>query len=164
VQTFKDAAVVLHMMAGESGRSRRRAVGVDERFMGLMPDLLEGITPEDLRRAFLTAVAPKPRPQVDLDHVAPIRASVTDALVELVDELPRVGQITFRALTGGLVERLEIVVRFLAILELYKLGVVDLDQGRRFGDITIQWLGADHADADDSVDLATLGSVDAYDG
>jgi segregation and condensation protein A len=163
-KTFKEAAVALHMLAGEAGRSRSRHAGVDERFVGLMPDLLSGITPEDIRRAFLTAVAPKPKPQVDLEHVAPIRASVTDALVELIDELPRVGQITFRALTGGLVERLEIVVRFLAILELYKLGVVDLDQGHRFGDITIQWLGTDHADANEGVDLATLGSVDAYDG
>ena len=67
-------------------------------------------------------------PRVDLDHVAPVRASVTDAVAELLDELPRAGRITFRALTGGLVERLEVVVRFLAILELYKQGLVDLEQ------------------------------------
>ena len=62
-------------------------------------------------------------PRVDLDHVAPIRASVTDAVEELLDELPRAGRITFRELTGGLVERLEVVVRFLAVLELYKQGL-----------------------------------------
>ena len=62
----------------------------------LTPDLLAGVTAGDLRAAFLRAVAPKPVPRIDLDHVAPIRASVTDAVAELLDELPRVGRITFR--------------------------------------------------------------------
>ncbi len=161
-KTFKEAALALQVMAGEAGRSYPRAAGMDERFVGLMPDLLAGITPEDVRRAFLTAVAPKPRPRVDLEHVAPIRASVTDAIIELVDELPRVGRITFRALTGGLVERLEVVVRFLAILELFKGGLVDLTQAHRFGDIEIVWLGFENAD--DGLDPRALGAVDAYDG
>ncbi len=65
---------------------------------------------------------------VDLDHVAPIRASVTDAVAELLDELPRAGRLTFRALTATLVERLEVVVRFLAVLEMYKQGYVDLSR------------------------------------
>ena len=67
-------------------------------------------------------------PRVELEHVAPIRASVTDAVEELLDELPEAGPISFRRLTGGLVEKLEVVVRFLAVLELYKHGLVELDQ------------------------------------
>jgi segregation and condensation protein A len=116
------------------------------------------VTPGDLRLAYLRAIAPKPRPSIDLDHVAPIRMSVTDAIVELVDELPRVGRITFRALTGDLVERLEVVVRFLAVLELFKLGMVDLDQPVTFGDIEVVWLGRDHEGARD------LAEIDVYDG
>lgn len=156
-KTFKEAAIALSVLAGEAGRSVGRTVGVDERYVGLMPDLLEGVTPGDLRRAYLRAVAPRPAPRVDLDHVAPIRASVTDAIVELVDELPRVGRITFRDLTAALVERLEIVVRFLAVLELFKLGLVDLDQPRTFGDIAVIWVGG----GDDGDRLA---AVDAYEG
>jgi segregation and condensation protein A len=155
-KTFKEAAIALSVLAGEASRSVGRAVGVDERYVGLVPDLLEGVTGEDLRRAYLRAVAPKPVPAIDLDHVAPIRASVTDAIVELVDELPRVGRITFRALTGDLVERLEVVVRFLAVLELFKLGMVDLDQPRTFGDIEVVWLGAEGA--------RDMAEIDAYDG
>ena len=60
--------------------------------------------------------------------MAPIRASVADAVEELVDELPRVGPIAFRRLTAGLAERLEVIVRFLAVLELFKQGLVELDQ------------------------------------
>lgn len=157
-KTFKEAAIALLVMAGDAGRSAGRTVGVDERYVGLMPDLLAGLTLDDLRLAYMRAVAPKPRPHIDLDHVAPIRASVTDAIAELVDELPRAGRITFRALTSDLVERLAVVVRFLAVLELFKLGLVDLDQPHTFGDIEIVWLGRDHDDA------RPLADVDAYDG
>jgi segregation and condensation protein A len=155
-KTFKEAAIALSVLAGEASRTVGRAVGVDERYVGLMPDLLEGVTGDDLRRAYLRAMAPKPVPGIDLDHVAPIRASVTDAIAELVDELPRVGRITFRDLSGDLVERLEVVVRFLAVLELFKLGMVDIDQPRTFGDIEIVWLGAEGA--------RDLAEIDAYDG
>jgi segregation and condensation protein A len=97
-------------------------------------------------------------PRIDLDHVAPIRASVTDAVAELLDELPRIGIIGFRRLTAGLVERLEVVVRFLAVLELFKQGFVELEQPRTFGDIEITWLGRDRSE------LEELTPVDAYDG
>jgi segregation and condensation protein A len=159
-KTFKEAALALQTMSSEAGRSVPRTVGVDDRFLGLMPDLLADLTPEDLRRAFLRAIAPKPVPRVDLDHVAPIRVSVTDAVAELMDELPRVGRITFRVLTAEFVERLEVVVRFLAVLELFKSGYVDLEQARTFGEIQIVWRGeVGHAE-----EVGALSSVDAYDG
>src|SRR5262245_18338015 len=158
-KTFKEAAIALSVLSAEADRRVGRTLGVDERYVGLMPDLLEGVTPDDLRRAYLRAMAPRPRPRVDLDHVAPIRASVTDAMAELLDELPRVGRITFRALTGGLVERLEVVVRFLAVLELFKVGLVELDQARTFGDIVIVWVGSRDADL-----ASSPMEIDAYDG
>jgi segregation and condensation protein A len=162
-KTFKEAALALQALAGDAGRSYPRTAGVEERYVGLVPDLLEGVTPDDLRAAYLRAVAPKPVPKVDLDHVAPIRASVTDAVVELLEELPIVGRITFRALTGGLVERLAVVVRFLAVLELFKQGFIDLDQPRTFGDIEIVWLG-DEGVAAAAAGAGALESIDAYDG
>ncbi len=111
--------------------------------------------------------APRPVLHVDLDHVAPVRASVTDAVAELLDELPRVGRITFRALTEPLVERLDVVVRFLAVLELFKQGFVDLDQTEHFGTITILWLGRPAGgglDDEDRSVYADLVTVDAYEG
>jgi segregation and condensation protein A len=162
-KTFKDAARVIARMSDGAMRSRPRVMGVDDRFCDLVPDLLEGVTPEDLRRAFLRASVPRPVPRIDLDHVAPIRASVTDAVEELLDELPRVGRISFRDLTSSLVERLDIVVRFLAILELFKQGAIDLEQVRNFGDIQIVWLGA--GQEDDAPFLASLtSSIDRYEG
>ena len=117
-----------------------------------------GTTSVPIRAAFLRAVTPKPQPRIDLEHVAPIRASVAEAVTELLEELPLVGRISFRHLTGGLVERLDVVVRFLAVLELFKQGFVDLDQPHTFGDIEILWLGRDRSE------LEELAGVDAYDG
>ena len=89
------------------------------------------------------------------------------AVAELVDELPRVGTIGFRALTASLVERLEVVLRFLAVLELCKQGLVDLDQAERFGDIRITWTGGADGDDDDergSVLAGAVSGVDDYEG
>jgi segregation and condensation protein A len=157
-KTFKDAAGALQALAGAASRSHPRTAGLEERFLDLAPDLLAGVTADDLHRAYLRAVTPKPVPHIDLDHVAPVRASVTDAVVELLDELPRVGRISFRDLTASLVERLEVVVRFLAILEMFKQGLVDLDQPSTFGAIEIIWLGAEGAELED------LAPIDVYDG
>ncbi|MGH2685391.1 MAG: segregation and condensation protein A, partial [Actinomycetota bacterium] len=151
-KTFKDAAHVLQRMQAEASRSHPRSAGLEERFLAVMPDLLAGVTPAQVRDAFVAAMTPKPLPSLDLHHVAPVRASVTDAVEELVDELPRVGRISFRRLTSGLVERLEVVVRFLAILELFKQGMVDLEQATTFGEIEVVWLGG------------VLTGVDSYDG
>ena len=162
-KTFKDAARVLAAMADVAGRSRPRRAGMEERFLDVAPDLLAGLTPTDLRTAFLRVTAPKPVPHIDLDHLAPVRASVTDAVDELVDELPRVGRISFRDLTAALVDRLAVVVRFLAVLELFKQGMVDLHQTTTFGDIEVVWLGDD--ERDDRPLLADLvRSIDVYDG
>jgi segregation and condensation protein A len=159
-KTFKDAAVVLRRLELDAGRSLPRVAGLEERYSELAPDLLEGISVERLRDAYLTAVEPKPVPRVHMDHVAPVRLSVAEAVEELVDELPRVGRIGFRELTSGLVERLEVVVRFLAVLEMFKRGFIDLHQTATFGDIAIVWLGVDQDDDEGSV----LAGMDAYEG
>ena len=74
-----------------------------------------------------------------------------------MDELPSAGRITFRRLTGHLVDRIEVIVRFLAVLELYKQGLVDLDQASTFGELEIDWVGPKDADA------ADLSTADLYD-
>jgi segregation and condensation protein A len=156
-KTFKDAARVLQQLSAAASRSFPRTAGLDECFLGLAPDPLEGLGIEDLRRAFLRATAPKPVPTVDITHIHAVKVSVSDAVEELVHELPRLGRTSFRALTAAFAERLEIVVRFLAVLELYKQGMIDLEQPGAFGEIQILWLGAELAHAD-------LGLVDVYDG
>jgi len=155
-KTFKDASAELARMAGLAARSLPRRAGMEERFASLAPDLLAAVTPAQLRDAFLRAVAPRPTLHVDLFHVSPVRMTVGEAVEELIDELPRVGRITFRRLTQDFVERADIIVRFLALLELYKQGAIDLIQRATFGTLEIEWLGSGHRMA------AEL--VDAYEG
>jgi segregation and condensation protein A len=159
-KTFKDVAAVLSHLADDADRCYARLAGPDERFAGLLPDPLEGVKPRHLHAAFLRATTPKPQPRVDLFHVAAITASVGDAIAELLTELPRVGRLSFRRLTAGLADRLEVIVRFLALLELFKQGVVELDQTERFGDISVAWTG-DNADHDLASHFAL---VDEYQG
>lgn len=160
-KTFKNVAAVLSQLADDAGLSVPRNAGADERFDALMPDLMEGVTPERVRRAFLRAITPKPVPHVDLFHVSAVRASVADAVAELLDELPRLGRVTFRRLTEGLVDRLEVIVRFLGLLELFKQGFVDLDQIDRFGEISIRWMGEAR---DEPTPFAALAAIDDYEG
>ena len=162
-KTFKDAAKLLSALADRAARSFPRTAGLDERFVDLAPDLLAGVTPLDLRAAFLRAIEPKPEPTVDLHHVAPSRLTVTEAVQELAEELPSIGRTTFRELTGSFVERLEVVIRFLAVLELYKQGMVDLDQPSTFGELTITWIGGE-VDEDGSVLAGIAARTDSYEG
>ena len=76
----------------------------------------------------------------------------------LLDELPRVGRISFRRLTSGLVERLDVIVRFLAVLELFKQGLIELDQDELFGDINVLWTGGLEPVAAGSI------AIDDYEG
>lgn len=141
-KTFKDAARALDALAGSAERSRPRVAGMEERFLSLVPDVLAGVSPDDLRSALLRALAPKPPPpRVDLGHVAMIKASVRDAVEELSTALPATGPTTFRRLTAGIEERIEVIVRFLALLELYKDGLVELDQASSFGELRVTWTG-----------------------
>lgn len=156
-KTFKDVAGVFARLANDASMSFPRVVGPDERFVDAVPDMLEGTTVVRLRNAAIRALTPKPVPVVDLFHVSPIKITVADAVTELIDELPRVGRISFRRLTADLADRIEVIVRFLAVLELFKQGAVDLDQPERFGDIEVAWI------ADSSFDESEL-LVDVYEG
>jgi segregation and condensation protein A len=150
-KTFKDAASVLVDQMHEASRSLPRTAGPDERFLGLTPDVLAGVGPTQLRDAFIKATAARPRPKVDLAHVPPARVSVGEAVAELAEELPALGTVTFRRLTADLALA-DVIVRFLALLELYKEGRVDLDQGAHFGDLSVAWLAV--PDPEESVLVA----------
>jgi segregation and condensation protein A len=146
-KTFKDAAQALDRLADRAGLCLPRTAGIEEAFLGIAPDLLAGVTPDQLAAAFGRASAPKPVPTVDLEHVAPIRASVADVVAELVTKLPRLGRTTFRQLALSAPTRLDVIVTFLALLEMFKQGLIDIDQPERFATLRVEWVGGDDPDA-----------------
>ena len=157
-KTFKDVASVFSQLTERASLSFPRRSGPDERFAELLPDMLDGVTPVRLQRAYLRVTQPKPPTSIDLFHVAPIRASVADALMEMLDTLPKLGKVTFRQITEAIYDRIEVVVRFLAILELYKQGRVTLEQSDRFGEIEVQWI------AGDDTGFEAVLQIDDYEG
>jgi len=157
-KTFKDVAAVFSQLTDRASQCFPRRSGPDERFADLLPDMLDGVTPGRLQRAYLRVTQPKPPTSIDLFHVAPIRASVADALMEMLETLPKLGKVTFRQITEAIHDRIEVVVRFLAILELYKQGRVTLEQSDRFGDIEVQWT------AGDDTGFEAVLQIDDYEG
>jgi segregation and condensation protein A len=137
-KTFKDAARALEARIREADRSLPRTIGPEEPFRSMAPDPLESVAPSTLLAAAMRALAPRPTPRVDTDHVAPIRASVRDAVEAVLAALPEAAPTTFRQLVATEHERLEVIVRFLAVLELYKQGLIDVEQVTSFGDLVVR--------------------------
>ena len=157
-KVFKNAALVLRQLAAVAAKSYPRSVGpVEDHFIGLAPDLLHNTTLEDLRAAYGRAIEPTPVERVDLSHVSPIKITVANVVLQLVNKLPYHKRVTFRELTSDLVDRIDVVVHFLALLELFKEGLVELKQPETFADIAVVWQGGE------AESFATV-TVDEYAG
>jgi len=166
-RAYAAAADVFVALAEQASRSVPREVGLDDDFVVHAPDLLAGITPEDVAQAYLHGSAERPVPRVDLSHVTVDTVSVSEAVAELIamPESARTG--SFRALVQGCRTRIEVIVRFLALLELCKMGRVSLGQGETFGDLRISWLASgDLAGVASGRGLAELAGyqIDDYEG
>jgi segregation and condensation protein A len=123
----------------EGARHFTRDVGPAEEFSHLYPDVMERVTPDALAE---TAAALLRRSRdVDLSHVAPIRATIEEALETVTSRLAERGETRFRDLVSDCREQIQVVVRFLALLELYREGRVGLRQAEMFGDIEVVWEG-----------------------
>jgi segregation and condensation protein A len=142
-RAYAAAADVFVAMAEQASRSIPREVGLDEGFLVHAPDLLAGVTPEDLAQAYLRGSAERPVPRVDLSHVTVDTVTVSEAVAELIGMPDGNRATSFRMLVQECETRIEIIVRFLALLELCKMGRVSLGQGHTFGDLQIEWLKSD---------------------
>src|SRR5690242_7876906 len=143
-KTFQDAASALHTRMVAAGRSYARVAGPEEPFRSLAPDPLERTPLAVFAAAARRALAPQPPdPEVPTDHVAPVRASVRDAIETVLALMPERGALRFRDLVANVPERLEVIVRFLAVLELFKQGIVDLEQATNFGELIVRALAPD---------------------
>jgi segregation and condensation protein A len=155
-KTFKDVARTLEARMRHADRSVARRAGPEAPYRFLAPDPLERLRPEQLRAAALRALSAPTVEVVRTDHVAPVRASVRDAVDTVLRLLPESEAMSFRAIVAGVDTRLDLVVRFLAVLELYKQGVVDLAQLTNFGDLLVRRLQPGES-AVDLIDLDDWG-------
>ncbi|GIU83549.1 MAG: segregation/condensation protein A [Acidimicrobiales bacterium] len=155
--TFKGAATAIASLMEEASRAHPRTAGPPDRLADAFDDLLVGVDVERLRDAAISALRPRPQPVIDLHHVAPVRISVAEEVVELSRRMQVLGEATFRELVSDCAgDRLRVVVRFLAILELVKQDLVEVEQAGTFATITVRWLAADRS--------ARAELVDVYEG
>lgn len=142
-QTFGAAARLLRERWDAAALQWPRTVGPEERFIAAAPDLLTGATHHDVAAALARVLAPRPVPRVDVGHLRAAGITVDEAAAEVVERLAATGAASFRELTEHLTERIVVVVFFLAVLELFGSGRVELVQAEQFGDIGVEWTGGD---------------------
>ncbi|MCA1839353.1 MAG: ScpA family protein [Actinomycetota bacterium] len=137
--TFKSASVVFSSMLDANVGYFSRDADLPPELAPSAPDVIEGITPERLARAAARLFAPKSDVAIDTSHVTPIRVSVGEMVDLLIAEIKARGTTLFSELKQQSQGRIDVVVRFLALLELFKRQSVELEQAMPFGDIVIRW-------------------------
>ncbi len=133
-----------------------RLAGPEEPFRSLVPDPLERVKPRSLRDAARRALTPRHTAVVDTEHIAPIRASVAEAIVVVLERVPAGRSVQFRDLGSVDDTRLDVIVRFLAVLELFKQGLIDIEQIENFGTLTLRRVVA----GDIALDAASVADWD----
>ena len=123
-----------------------RAVSMEERFAGLLPEVLLGLGPVEFALLAARAMAPRPGPVLSIDHLHSSLVSVREQATLLVERLRRVRSTTFRALTADCPDTLHVVARFLALLDLFRESAVAFDQVDALGELHVRWTGSDEGD------------------
>ena len=149
---FRSAGAALGARLEAEGRMLPRTVGPDPEFLNLMPDYLEGISLRSLAVICADIDSRRETFLLEAEHIAPKRLPVA-LTVASVDRLVRsMGHLSFSQLLDGDTTPEVVVVNFLAILDLFKRGMVSVHQDELFGDIEITHIeGADAYELDESV-------------
>jgi segregation and condensation protein A len=145
-KAFKQVAGVLETRMAAEALRHPRAVGLDERFAKLLPDVLIGLGLEEFAGLAAAALEPKPEPELSLAHIHAPAVSVREQAHVVVERLRVQGALTFRKLAADAPDVMTRVARFLALLELFREGVVAFDQVSPLGELTIRWTGGDDAE------------------
>jgi segregation and condensation protein A len=119
---------------------------MEERFAGLLPEVLLGLGPAEFAVLAARAMMPKPGPVLSTAHLHQSLVSVREQAAFLVERLRRVRSTTFRALTADCPDTLHVVARFLALLELFRESAVAFDQVDALGELHVRWTGSDEGD------------------
>ena len=142
-RAFKQVADELRLRMAGAGRIFARDVGVEERFAALLPEIVLGVTPEQLAMIAGRAMIPRPPPTVGIGHLHAPQVSVREQASIMVARLRRQGTASFRELVADADSTLVVVARFLGLLELFGDGAIALEQPEALGELTVRWTGPD---------------------
>jgi segregation and condensation protein A len=145
-RAFKDIAFNFGERMTTIGRMTARQAGIEPQFAKLLPELVMGITPEQLAMIAAKAMTPKVPPSVGLDHLHAPQVSVREQAGIIGQRLRRERVTSFRSLVADADNTLVIVARFLALLELFREAAIAFEQAEALGELTVRWTGADDGD------------------
>jgi segregation and condensation protein A len=154
-RAYKLAAAYLAELEVGQARRHGRAVELEARFTDLLPEVVIGVSPARLAGLAAAALTPKIAPAVATEHIHVSRVSVREHMAIIRERLQRSGSSTFRMLVGDCNATLEVIARFLGLLELYKEGLVGFDQLSALGELRVRWIAGQYEDAaEDQPDTA----------
>jgi segregation and condensation protein A len=147
-KAFKEVASRLEHRLEREARRHARSVALEERFATILPDVLIGLGLEEFAALAARALEPKPEPVLSLAHIHAPTVSVREQAHVVVQRLRVEGSMNFRRLAADAPDTMTRVARFLALLELFREGVVSVDQLTPLGDLTIRWTGSEDGDVE----------------
>ena len=150
-RAYKQAAAHLEGLLQSEAHRFPRQVSLEPQYAGLLPEVLLGLGPGELAVLAAKALTPRAVELVAVDHVHGGTVSVREQTALMHERLRRSGSASFRSLTGDCASTLEVVARFLGLLELYREGLVAFEQAEALSDLHVRWTGptgeGDDADA-----------------
>ena len=150
-RAYKDLAATFAERMATSGRLTPRQAGLEPRFAALLPELVMGITPEQLAMIAARAMIPKPVPTVGLEHLHAAVVSVREQAGLVVARLRESGSASFRVLVADADSTL-VIARFLALLELFKDSSIAFEQPEPLGELIVRWVGREQQETLDGAE------------
>lgn len=141
-RAFREAADFLRAHELDQSRRFSREVSLEPRFAGALPDVLLGVGVEAFAALAAKAVQPQVPVEVSTSHLHVPRVSVREHAGILRQRLAGGATTSFRSLTSDCSTTLEVVARFLALLDLHTRGSVSLEQLTALGELHVRWTAA----------------------
>lgn len=146
-RAYKQVAALFGELEAGALRRYPRSVSVEERFANLLPEVVIGVPPQRFAEIAAAVFRPKPPPTVSLDHIHQHGVSVREHAALLRVRLAEKGSATFSELVSDCGHTVEVVARFLALLELYREKVLLFEQETPLGELVVSWVGGSVAQA-----------------
>jgi segregation and condensation protein A len=146
-RAYKQAAQLFGELEAAALRRYPRSVALEDQFTSLLPEVLLGVDPQRFAEIAATVFTPRPTPTVGLDHLHDMHAvSVPEQAARILELLRGRGAnqwASFGELVSECEVAVEIVARFLALLELYREQSVLFEQPEPLGELLVSWTGGD---------------------
>ncbi|WP_340685722.1 segregation/condensation protein A [Amycolatopsis coloradensis] len=140
-RAYKQVAALFGELEAGALRRYPRSVALEDRFMGLLPEVMLGVDPAKFAEIAVAVFKPKPPPTVSIAHIHMGRVSVREHAALLRLKLAERGEATFGELVEDCEHTVEIVARFLALLELYREASVQFEQLEALAELHVRWTG-----------------------